>query len=63
MLSGYDNDLYFELEKAGWKKICFDVRCHAVGRTRQTELLGENACLVKDQRRLECIWTNYLLDF
>ncbi|MFZ8859705.1 MAG: DNA adenine methylase [Thermocrinis sp.] len=63
MLSGYDNDLYFELEKAGWKKVCFDVGCHAVGRTRRTGLLGEGATLKHGQRRRECIWINYWLDF
>jgi len=63
MLSGYDNDLYFELEKAGWKKVCFDVGCHAVGKTRQTGILGDGATLEKDQRREECIWVNYLFPF
>jgi len=63
MLSGYDNDLYFELEKAGWKKICFDVGCRAAGRTRQTGILGEGATLKHGQRRQECIWVNYWLDF
>ncbi len=63
MLSGYDNDLYFELEKAGWKKVCFDVGCHAAGKTRQTGILGEGATLKHGQRRQECIWLNYWLDF
>jgi DNA adenine methylase len=63
MLSGYDNDLYFELEKAGWKKVCFDVGCHAAGKTRWTGLLGEGATLKHGQRRQECIWLNYWLDF
>lgn len=63
MLSGYDNDLYFELEKAGWKKVCFDVGCHAAGKTRATGLLGEGATLKHGQRRQECIWLNYWLDF
>jgi len=63
MLSGYDNDLYFELEKAGWKKICFDVSCYAAGKTRYTGILGEGATFKHDQRRQECIWVNYWLDF
>jgi DNA adenine methylase len=63
MLSGYDNDLYFELEKAGWKKICFDVSCYAAGKTRATGILGEGATLRHGQRRQECIWVNYWLDF
>ncbi len=63
LLSGYDNDLYFELEKAGWKKVCFDVGCHAAGKTRQTGLLGKGATLKHGQRRQECIWLNYWFDF
>jgi len=63
MLSGYDNDLYFELEKAGWKKICFDVSCYAAGKTRATGILGEGATLKHGQIRRECIWINYWLDF
>lgn len=59
MLSGYDNDLYRELEKHGWKKICWSVACHAAGRTRQTGILGEGATFKKEQRRTECIWINY----
>jgi DNA adenine methylase len=59
MLSGYDNDLYQKLEKAGWRKICWDVPCSAVGRTRLTKIIGENATLKKSQRRIECIWINY----
>jgi DNA adenine methylase len=63
MLSGYDNDLYFELEKVGWKKVCFDVGCYAAGKTRATGLLGEGATIKHGQRRQECIWVNYWLDF
>jgi len=59
MLSGYDNPVYQRLEQAGWKKICWDVDCKAVGRTRATKILGEGASYRMNQRRLECIWINY----
>ena len=59
MLSGYDNPLYRNLERRGWRKICWGVGCHATGKTRQTGLLGENVTFLKDQRRTECIWLNY----
>lgn len=59
MLSGYDNELYQKLEKHGWKKICWEIACRAVGRTRGTGILGDGATLYKNQRRLECIWINY----
>ena len=59
MLSGYDNPLYQNLEKYGWRKICWNVGCNAVGRTRQIGVLGENATYLKNQRRTECIWINY----
>jgi site-specific DNA-adenine methylase len=47
----------------GWKKICFDVSCYAAGKTRYTGILGEGATFKHDQRRQECIWVNYWLDF
>ncbi len=59
LLSGYDNPTYRRLEEAGWRKICFDVACHAAGRTRRTGLLGEGATYAKGQRRQECVWMNY----
>ena len=59
MLSGYDNDLYQKLEKYGWKKICWEVSCSAVGRTRLTGILGKDAIFKKNQKRVECIWINY----
>ena len=62
MLSGYDNDLYRRLEKKGWRKVCWEVGCCAVGRTRLTDILGKNATFTKNQRRIECIWMNYKCD-
>jgi len=59
MLSGYPSALYEELDEAGWCKKCWNVACHAVGRTRVYGLLGEGATLSKNQRRTECIWMNY----
>lgn len=59
MLSGYPSPLYEELEEAGWCKKCWNVACHAVGRTRAYGLLGEGATFSKNQRRIECIWMNY----
>ena len=59
MLSGYDNLLYQKLEQYGWRKICWNVGCHAVGKTRATGLLGDGVTTKKNQRRIECIWINY----
>ena len=59
MLSGYDNSLYQKLEQYEWRKICWNVGCHAVGKTRATGLLGDGVTTEKSQRRIECIWINY----
>ena len=59
MLSGYPSQLYEELERFGWHKICWNVACHAVGRTRHTGIQGEGATFKKGQRRIDCIWMNY----
>ncbi len=63
MLSGYDNEIYRELEFHGFQKYCKEVACRAVGRTRQSGLLGKGATFKnnKAQRRTECIWINYEL--
>ena len=60
MLSGYDNELYQKLEKYGWRKVCWEVGCYAVGKTRATGLQGKGATFKKNQRRIECIWMNYI---
>jgi len=57
MLSGYDNELYQKLEKYGWKKICWEVYCHAVGRTRMAKTIGKGA--LQNHKRIECVWINY----
>ncbi|MGC8622088.1 MAG: DNA adenine methylase [Caldisphaera sp.] len=59
MLSGYDNEIYQQLTQNGWKKICWDVACHAVGRTKASGIQGEGATYKHNQRRQECIWINY----
>ena len=59
MLSGSPTQLYEELERCGWRKICWNVACHAAGRTRHTGIQGEGATFKKGQRRTECIWMNY----
>ena len=59
MLSGYDNDIYKQLEDNGWTKICWNVGCHAVGKTKASGLQGEGVSYKKNQRRTECIWLNY----
>ena len=50
-----------KLEQYGWKKICWNVDCKAVARTRRTDILGEGATFRKNQRRTECVWMNYQL--
>jgi len=59
MLSGYDNKIYKQLEDNGWQKICWDVACNAVGKTRGTGILGKDSTKKFNQRRIECIWINY----
>ena len=59
MLSGYPSQLYEELERCGCRKVCWNVACHAAGRTRYTGIQGEGATFKKGQRRMECIWMNY----
>jgi len=54
MLSGYDNELYQNLEKHGWKKICFEVQCYIAGRNRVAKDMEE-----EEKKRIECIWINY----
>ena len=40
MLSGYAHEVYAPLESAGWHRKDFPTVCHAVGRTRQSGLMG-----------------------
>ena len=59
MLSGYPSQIYKKLEESGWRKICWDVGCFAVGKIYKAGLVGEGITTEKEQRRTECIWMNY----
>ena len=59
MLSGYPSQLYEELERCGWRKICWNIGCYAAARTQDTGIQGEGATFKKGQRRSDCIWMNY----
>jgi len=61
LLSGYTNHIYKKLEDSGWNREDYDVACHAVGKTRETGILGERATFEKNQRRTESVWFNYEL--
>ena len=54
MLSGYPNELYDSL---GWRRIEWEVNCHAAGRTRVSGLQGAGSAA--GQKRTECVWMNY----
>ena len=58
LLSGYAHPIYKPLEGAGWHRIDFETACHAVGRTRYTNILGKGSAR-KKQKRIETIWFNY----
>ncbi len=63
MLSGYNNDLYRQLEEHGFKRFEKKVDCCAYGRTRGTECLDKDAAKSRESRqRTEYIWINYDLD-
>jgi DNA adenine methylase len=57
MLSGYNNPLYAPLDQAGWFRFDFTTVCHAVGKTRQSGILGKGA-LKKKAKRVESVWLN-----
>lgn len=59
MISGYDNEIYKRLEDNGWKKMSWEYNCWAIGRTRQTGIIGEGSAQGEKQKRIECIWINY----
>jgi DNA adenine methylase len=60
LICGYPNDLYDEALKS-WKTREWQTACYAVGRTRQTGILGERAALNR-QPRIEKVWFNYNFD-
>lgn len=55
VLSGYKNKVYKELEKNDFKRLDFGTTCKAVGKTKKTNLKGENI-LNKNQKRVESLW-------
>lgn len=55
VLSGYRHAVHEPLEAAGWRRLDFATACHAVGRVRDSGLLGEGALLAK-QGRTESVW-------
>jgi len=55
MLSGYVNSIYKKLEDAGWMRHDFETACHAIGRTKQTGILGKGTALEK-YKRVESVW-------
>ena len=57
VLSGYPNETYKPLERAGWERRDFKTACYAAGRTRASGLLGKGAALAK-QARTESVWRN-----
>ncbi len=55
VLSGYRHAVHRPLERAGWKRIDFEVVCTAAGATRGSGLQGIGARTAK-QRRVESVW-------
>jgi DNA adenine methylase len=60
LLSGYPNQIYGALERAGWHKREWPTTCSAAGRTRTSNLQGPGA-VKKAQPRTEVVWANYAL--
>lgn len=54
LLSGYDAPLYHE-HLHNWRCVRQPVTCHGAGRTRASDLQGENK-VREQQKRTECIW-------
>ncbi|UYL64936.1 MAG: hypothetical protein EJNHJLOP_00047 [Methanophagales virus PBV082] len=62
MLSGYPSRIHERLEECGWRRVCWNVACWAVGKTHEAGLVGEGITEEKGQRRTECIWMNYSVE-
>lgn len=58
MLSGYRHPLHEKLEKAGWERHDFEVKCTAVGRTRATGFREPGGASGERFVRVESIWLN-----
>ncbi|MGC9030097.1 MAG: DNA adenine methylase [Desulfomonilaceae bacterium] len=57
ILSGYAHPVYNKLEQNGWQRIDYSTSCHAVGRTRQTGVIGPGSA-AKKSPRVESVWLN-----
>jgi len=62
MLSGYPNELYNELDKAGWKRYCKKIPCFAKATTYNSNFIGEGVYNEEDYRT-DCVWVNYISEF
>jgi len=59
LLSGYVHPIYERLESNGWVRTDIETVCSAVGRTRDTGILGEGTGRAT-QMRIESVWRNPL---
>jgi len=57
VLSCYDHEVYQLLNDAGWERIDIKTVCHAAGKVRGSDMVGEGAALAKVPRT-ETIWRN-----
>lgn len=57
VISGYPNEVYAELEEAGWKRYDKATTCMVVARTKATGLKGVGGVKEK-QKRTESLWLN-----
>jgi DNA adenine methylase len=57
VLSGYDHPVYAPLVEAGWTVTHYKTACHAVVRSRTSNLRGEGAVLARVPRT-EVVWAN-----
>ena len=56
LLSGYLNEIYAQLEEAGWERVDLPTVCFAAGRTRRTGLRGKGS--LAGQSRTESVWVS-----
>lgn len=57
VIPGYPNEVYAELEDAGWKRYDKSTTCMVVARTKATGLKGAGG-VKKSQKRIESLWIN-----
>lgn len=58
LISGYDNELYSELDRRGWQRKEWETACMMAGRNRNNKIIGEGAAKAKVPRK-EVVWFNY----